>query len=43
MRDPSPHGSHPNASSHIDDKPQYHTRPAKYPAAKESKPHNRRS
>jgi hypothetical protein len=37
LRDPSPEGTHPNASEHFGDKPQYHGRPAKYPAAKASK------
>lgn len=36
LRDPSPQGSNPNASEHFGDKPQYHGRPAKYPAAKAS-------
>lgn len=37
LRDPSPTGTNPNASEHFGDKPQYHGRPAKYPAAKKSK------
>ena len=35
MRDPSPKGGTPNASAHVDDKPVYHTRQGKYPAAKQ--------